>query len=104
MATTKTKVPSESVKAILASLNPQRVVKVTEVTKNAKTRSTAVVESLKGKPVEGVKADKKSVDAAVKAGWLSLYGGQGGGSEDGVSTNITSYQITDEGKKARRAK
>lgn len=88
--------PSPKQKELLQALTAGRRVAVIE----KGGRKTARVETGKGKPVEGVKTDRATVEGCEKKGWLR----QTGAGAEANGTAQTHYEITDEGVKARKAK
>lgn len=115
MAETKSaKKPTDNQRGVLALLTPARIITLTVTTTTTaagdKKRVQAAVTTRKGKAVElpeGVKVNGKLVEALAKAGWIGAVAGQAGSEGDTPSpvyTVITEYEITDEGKQARKRK
>jgi hypothetical protein len=106
VATTKVKKPNEKQLAVLKVLTPARIIRVekTENRDTKKTKTAVKVTTLKGTAVDvgELKVTAATVAQLEKAGWVSEYGAQGGSVND-VYTEVSEYQITEEGKKARKA-
>lgn len=98
---------TDNQRSVLVALTPARVLKTTRFTPKGEGRNkvVAVIETAKGKPVEGsAPLDVRSVEACIRAGWLVAVGEPDTASNDKGATVITKYTITDEGKKARKQK
>lgn len=107
MAGTKAaKKPTDTQKEILGCLTSARVVRVNTVIKGDKEKVTVAITTRKGKVVDtgDLKVNKKTVESLVKAGWLVEGPGGNAGSDGETATSNVYYEITDEGKAARKAK
>lgn len=99
--TVKVSKPTPKQKAILDVIAGGRRISVRTVTKDGKPKSATTVETAKGTAVAGAKADRETVESCTKKGWLSVTGES---SDPETSSIHKIYQITDEGKKAKKAK
>lgn len=99
--TVKVSKPTPKQKAILDVIAGGRRISVRAVDKDGKVKFTTTVETAKGSAVALAKADRGSVESCAKKGWLAVTGE----STDPVAKSTHKiYTITDEGKKAKKAK
>ncbi len=109
MATTKSaSKPTERQRAVLQLLGTSRLARRTDVQSTGKATFTVVTAG--GKPAKDndgkpIKLSKPAVEGCIARGWLhSTPAGVISRTDNGVLVSISDYQITDEGKQARRAK